>query len=66
MPCPCCSNIIYSAAHMNLKLDYDVLHLVAKAIGWQIEEFKPQVCWGVAAACWELRLLGGLLLPPAS
>ena len=38
-----CSNIIYSAATMNLKLDYDLLHLVGKAIGWQIDEFKPQV-----------------------
>lgn len=28
---------------MNLKLDYDLLHLVGKAIGWQIDEFKPQV-----------------------
>ncbi len=31
---------------MNLKLDYDLLHLVGRAIGWQIEEFKPQVGWG--------------------
>lgn len=42
------SNIIYSAASMGLKADYDLLHAVGRAVAWEIAEFKPQVgglCW---------------------
>ena len=41
------SNIVYSAAAMGLRPDYDLLHAVGRAVAWEIAEFKPQV--GAAA-----------------
>ncbi|PSC71010.1 Tbc2 translation chloroplastic isoform B [Micractinium conductrix] len=49
------SNIIYSAATMGLRPDYELLHAVAKAVAWQIEEFKPQ---GLANIVWGLGKMG--------
>lgn len=38
------SNIVYSAASMGQKADYDLLHAVARAVEWEVENFRPQVC----------------------
>ena len=43
------SNIIYSAASMGLKADYDLLHAVGRGLAWEIENFRPQVGWGGSA-----------------
>lgn len=40
------SNIIYSAASMGQKADYDLLHAVARAVEWEVEQFRPQVRLG--------------------
>jgi hypothetical protein len=50
------SNIIYSAASMGLRPDYDMLHAVARAVVWEADDFQPQV--GGLVAGW----LGGWLL----
>ena len=47
------SNIIYSAASMGLRPDYDMLHAVARAVVWEADDFQPQV--GGLVAGW----LGG-------
>ena len=53
------SNIIYSAATMGLRPDYELLHAVAKAVAWQIEEFKPQARGGGVLRCAALRCAAG-------
>ncbi|KAL4859186.1 putative aldo-keto reductase 2 [Chlorella vulgaris] len=49
------SNIIYSLASMAAQPDYELLRVVAKAIVWQVGEFKPQ---GLANTIWGLGKLG--------
>ncbi len=48
------SNIIYSAASMGQKADYDLLHAVARAVEWEVEAFRPQV--RLKVPWWEVGL----------
>lgn len=66
------SNVIYSAASMGLRPDYDLLHAVGRAIEWQIADFKPQarespeLLLAAAYVAWRRRWVWSLFTATSS